>query len=204
MNIDRCFEILEIPPNATYEEAKAAYRIMCQVWHPDKYHHSEQLHAKASNKIKEINAAWSQIEDYFKNGFSREDESKGAERKAADQEKADKEKQSNRPKNESSGMIWDSEDGVFISVICPKCKKGSRIRKDNATKTVTGYSFDGKGTCSCGFAFDKVERNNTASKQNPNSFKQQFLQGISDHFNSPWWVVILPVIALSLLKACKG
>jgi hypothetical protein len=29
MNINRSFEILEISPNATYEEAKAAYRLMC-------------------------------------------------------------------------------------------------------------------------------------------------------------------------------
>lgn len=189
MNISRCFEILEVPPHATYEEAKAAYRIMCQVWHPDKYHHNEQLHAKASSKIKEINAAWSQIEDYFKN---------------YNQERTEQTKQGNKSKNESPGMIYDSEDSVFVSVICPKCNKGSRIRKSKARKTIDGYSFDGKGTCSCGFSFDKVQRVNTETNNNTNSVKYQFLQGISDHLNRPWWVVILPVVLLSLLKACKG
>lgn len=84
MNITRCFEILEISPDATYEEAKTAYRLMCQVWHPDKYNHSEQLHAKATTKIKEINAAWSQIEEYFKNAASRENEPKNTEPRASD------------------------------------------------------------------------------------------------------------------------
>ena len=51
MNIKRCLEILEIAPNVTYEEAKAAYRLMCQVWHPDKYSHSEQLHAKPAAPV---------------------------------------------------------------------------------------------------------------------------------------------------------
>lgn len=58
MNLYQSFEILEISSDVNYEEAKAAYRLLVQVWHPDKHSHNDKLHAKATNKIKEINAAW--------------------------------------------------------------------------------------------------------------------------------------------------
>jgi curved DNA-binding protein CbpA len=90
MNINRCYEILEISPNATYEEAKTAYRLMCQVWHPDKYSHSEQLQAKATSKIKEINEAWSQIEEHFKSGASREAEARETESRAREERERSK------------------------------------------------------------------------------------------------------------------
>lgn len=64
----RSFEILEISPEATYEAAKEAYRLMAQVWHPDKHTHNDKLQAKATGKIKEINSAWLEVEEYFKNG----------------------------------------------------------------------------------------------------------------------------------------
>lgn len=210
MNINRCFEILEIPYNATYEDAKAAYRIMCQVWHPDKYNHSEQLHAKATSKIKEINAAWSQIEVYFKNGVSSEAEARETEHQAREerersqQAEQEKQKQSNGSRNESPGMFWDSEDAAFICIACPKCNKGSRIKKTSAHKTNTGYSLDGKGICSCGFSFDKIEKNNTITKRNSSTFNQHLLQGMSDYLKRPWWMVILLVVALSLIKACNN
>ena len=85
MNIKQCFEILEISSGATYEEAKTAYHLMCQVWHPDKYNHNEKLHAKATCKIKEINAAWNQIEDYFKNGTAKETKTHKADPRAHDE-----------------------------------------------------------------------------------------------------------------------
>jgi len=220
VNTNRCFEILEISPDATYEEAKAAYRLMCQVWHPDKYTHSEQLYAKATSKIKEINAAWCHIEEYFKNGASREAEAKESERRASEerewaqrteqerkrreaaaQAKAEQEnqKQSNRSGTDSVGMIWDSEDDAFISVKCPKCKKGSIIKKTNAHKTTTGYSLDGKGVCSCGFSFDKIEK---LQQTTSNTFNQHLSQGMSDYFKRPLWMAALPFVAMMLIKAC--
>lgn len=46
-NQKRCFNLIEISPNATFDEAKAAYRQLVQVWHPDKHAHNEKLQAKA-------------------------------------------------------------------------------------------------------------------------------------------------------------
>jgi DnaJ-class molecular chaperone len=85
MDLNRCFEILEISPESTYEEAKAAYRLMAHVWHPDKHAHNDKLYARATSKFKEINAAWSDIEAYFKHGAAREAEAKEAERRAREE-----------------------------------------------------------------------------------------------------------------------
>ena len=107
MNPSRSFVILEISPEATYEEAKASYRLMCQVWHPDKHTHSEQLHAKATSKIKEINAAWSQIEDYFKDAASRE---------AQENERRAKESQDREQKaeNERQRRAYAEQAGRYL------------------------------------------------------------------------------------------
>ena len=52
------YSILEIPESATPEEIKQAYRLLLQVWHPDRFHHSPVLLAKAEKKTREINAAF--------------------------------------------------------------------------------------------------------------------------------------------------
>ena len=75
MTLNQCLDILEIPRDAsavTYEEAREAYRLLVQVWHPDKYCQKEKLHALATEKMKEIVAAWSQVEEHFKSGTAPE------------------------------------------------------------------------------------------------------------------------------------
>jgi len=71
MNLSQCLDILEVPRDAssvTFEEAKEAYRLLVQVWHPDKYGHNEKLCAKATCKMQVINAVWDQVEAHFKAG----------------------------------------------------------------------------------------------------------------------------------------
>ena len=62
MKIERCFEILEIDPSASLYEARQAYKDIASVWHPDRFVHNPRLMKKAEHKIKEINAAYAQIE----------------------------------------------------------------------------------------------------------------------------------------------
>jgi hypothetical protein len=52
------YSILEIPESATPEEIKQAYRLLLQVWHPDRFHHNPDLLAKAEQKTRQINAAF--------------------------------------------------------------------------------------------------------------------------------------------------
>ena len=65
MNLDRCFEILELHPNATMEEASRAYKDLVSVWHPDRFQSNPRLRRKAERKLKELNRAYETLESYF-------------------------------------------------------------------------------------------------------------------------------------------
>ena len=58
MEIERCFQILEIQPGAGLDEIKAAYRDAVAVWHPDRFRGNARLKKKAEKKLKEINVAY--------------------------------------------------------------------------------------------------------------------------------------------------
>ena len=49
------YAILEIEESATPEEIKNAYRLLLEVWHPDRFHHRPTLLAKAEQKTGKIN-----------------------------------------------------------------------------------------------------------------------------------------------------
>ena len=69
MDLGQCFDILELPCDVaivSFSDAKDAHRLIVQIWHPDRYGHNEKLFAKATAKMKEINAAWELVGEYFK------------------------------------------------------------------------------------------------------------------------------------------
>lgn len=59
MDIERCYEILEVGPGASLEEVHRAYRDSVSIWHPDRFSESNpRVRKKAEEKIKQINAAY--------------------------------------------------------------------------------------------------------------------------------------------------
>ena len=62
MNIERCFQVLEIDRHASMAEAKQAYKDVVNVWHPDRFSDNPRLRAKAEKKLKEINAAYEMVQ----------------------------------------------------------------------------------------------------------------------------------------------
>ena len=55
------YQVLGVSPNASDEEIKKAYRALVRKYHPDKYQDSD-LKDVASEKMKEVNAAYEEIE----------------------------------------------------------------------------------------------------------------------------------------------
>jgi curved DNA-binding protein CbpA len=65
MEIKKCFEILEIDPNASIDEAKQAYKDIVNVWHPDRFSHNDRLKEKAEKKLKDVNIAYETLTSFL-------------------------------------------------------------------------------------------------------------------------------------------
>lgn len=63
-DIKRAYRILGLPPGASSDEVKSAYRDLAQVWHPDRFSHSDRLQEKAQINLKRINEAFQTLKDY--------------------------------------------------------------------------------------------------------------------------------------------
>ncbi len=63
------YKVLGVAPTASDDEIKKAYRALARKYHPDKYRDSD-LSDLASEKMKEVNAAYEEIQNMRKNGSS--------------------------------------------------------------------------------------------------------------------------------------
>ena len=63
------YKVLGVAPDASDDEIKKAYRALARKYHPDKYRDSD-LADLASEKMKEVNAAYEEIQNMRKNGGS--------------------------------------------------------------------------------------------------------------------------------------
>ena len=59
---DSDYVVLGMPPGASMEELKTAYRDLVKVWHPDRFAGNPRLQRKAQEKLKEINLAYERLQ----------------------------------------------------------------------------------------------------------------------------------------------
>src|SRR6185503_11273118 len=60
--LDECYVVLGLPPFAGRADVSAKYRLLIQVWHPDRFEHQQRIREQAEEHLKQINAAFKQIE----------------------------------------------------------------------------------------------------------------------------------------------
>jgi DnaJ-class molecular chaperone len=56
------FTVLDVPATATFDEAKAAYRRLAEIFHPDRFADSrDDVRAEAEKQMKRLNQAWAVV-----------------------------------------------------------------------------------------------------------------------------------------------
>ena len=61
MDIRRCYDILDVPLEASAEDIKRHHRDLVNIWHPDRFLGNPRLQEKAEQKLSEINAAYDAV-----------------------------------------------------------------------------------------------------------------------------------------------
>jgi curved DNA-binding protein CbpA len=64
-----CYQILELEPEASEEEARRAYRELVKVWHPDRFPHDPVLQKRANEKLKQLNEAYELVCEALRTGI---------------------------------------------------------------------------------------------------------------------------------------
>ena len=59
--LHRYYQILEVSPNASFDEIQQSYKDLVMVWHPDRFLHNPRLYEKAQEKIKQLNGAYDEL-----------------------------------------------------------------------------------------------------------------------------------------------
>ena len=65
MEIQRCFETLELPKDASIEDVRQAYKDLVNIWHPDRVGDNPRLKKKAEEKLKEINISYEELSSFL-------------------------------------------------------------------------------------------------------------------------------------------
>lgn len=65
MEIQRCFENLEVSQDASIEDVRQAYKDLINIWHPDRVPDNPRLKKKAEEKLKNINLAYAELTSFL-------------------------------------------------------------------------------------------------------------------------------------------
>lgn len=62
LDLQESLSVLEIPSGCSLNDAKASYRDLVRVWHPDRFQSDARLQRRCEEKIKRLNAAYHVVE----------------------------------------------------------------------------------------------------------------------------------------------
>ncbi len=141
--IRKAFDILELEEHATLEEAKRAWRDLAQVWHPDRHQYNERIQAKATEKLKDINRAWNEVQKWF------------AQQEQNENDQTDKE-------HEEQRREWHEAD--YKTHTCPHCATINRLPQNKPIESARC------GKCA---KFLSVEREREESLKNERADREQ-------------------------------
>jgi len=65
MEIQRCFETLELQQDASIQDVRQAYKDLVNIWHPDRVGDNPRLKKKAEEKLKDINIAYEELNSFL-------------------------------------------------------------------------------------------------------------------------------------------
>ncbi len=65
MEIQQCFETLEVSQGASIEDVRQAYKDLVNIWHPDRVPDNPRLKKKAEEKLKDINLAYEELTSFL-------------------------------------------------------------------------------------------------------------------------------------------
>jgi hypothetical protein len=63
MRLADCYRLLDLEPDASFDEVRRAYHDLTKVWHPDRFGHDVPLRRRAEEKLKAINEAFATIRE---------------------------------------------------------------------------------------------------------------------------------------------
>lgn len=63
-SFEHCYSLLNISTDCSWDDLRKSYRQLIQKWHPDRFS-DENEKAEATNKLKDLNTAYSQLSSYY-------------------------------------------------------------------------------------------------------------------------------------------
>ena len=129
------YSILEIPESATPEEIKQAYRLLLQVWHPDRFHHNPDLLAKAEKKTREINAAFATLSNpALKQRYDERRPTSRARQEPHTRKPSGDEVRTTRCPNSVCASVLRVNATIIGIVTCPSCRTTFRYDPERDEK----------------------------------------------------------------------
>jgi curved DNA-binding protein CbpA len=129
------YSILEIPESATPEEIRQAYRLLLQVWHPDRFHHNPDLLAKAEKKTREINAAFATLSNpALKQRYDEGRPTSRARQEPRKRKPSGDEARTTRCPNSACASVLRVNATTIGIVTCPSCRTTFRYDPERDEK----------------------------------------------------------------------